>query len=157
MRLVGIVVVHVTALYLAFSGLEFDGLTMPMRWLRLFVMVLVGVYWASFAGFLVVCERDLIHTFWNYTTSQGFVRSVFETGRDDAVADIFSSNRMLWKGIEVDLSEWIEDGWEIWEEEMPVWYNIKWQRKVPEEMRAWIKTQGVEIRRKGVNKKMKVG
>ena len=157
MRLVGIGVVHSTTLYLAFSGLEFEELTMPMRWVKLLIVVLVGVYWASFAGFLFVCERDLIHTFSNFTTSQGFVRSVFEAGRDNAAADIFSKNRRLWKGIEVDLSEWIKERWETWEEEKPDWYTSKWQRKVPEEMRAWIKTQGLEIGRKGVIKKKKVG
>ena len=85
--------------------------------------------------FALLVKRGFLGTFFSLETGHAWAKSYFlDGGGDEVKKRIFEHNRRQWRSVRGEVREWIEAGWERWEEERPGWFDEAWKATVDEDM-----------------------
>ena len=80
--------------------------------------------WAvSFGAFLLLINRDYVHTFLSLESGPQYVKRHFHEslGDDARRMEIFSKNIRLWRSIQGEVQSWVESNYDTWKAEQPAW------------------------------------
>ena len=89
----------------------------------------------SLMVFLLTIKRRYIHTFFSTASGNFQAQSSFLNGKTDAEKmHIFKRNVRLWQSIYPQVSDFVLNNWERWEEEKEDWFSEKLVASIPDDM-----------------------
>jgi len=109
------------------EGIDYN--TLEMICLSLWLL------WAgSFASTILFCNPNFRHTFFNTKTSKMHSLDNFLHGDDESRMSIFTRHESLWRPFAGQVKSWLNESWEMWYIEAPVWFNDHTIALIPEDM-----------------------
>jgi hypothetical protein len=106
--------------------------------LPLFVSVttLIAVWAISAAGLLLTIKREYVRTFVSTQTGCHYTCSIFldHEGNDATRINIFSHNVRQWRSIRDRVRQWVRNGYALWEQLRPAWFNESLQARIPDDL-----------------------
>jgi len=114
----------------------------------------------SFGLFLSRINKEYLVTFYDMRTASQFLIDNWRNGLSDKERFyIFSKHKSLYKSINKELKDWLNDNWERWEEEKEDWFTAKMIGKIPSELlpEKFSNKLGVDVkgRRKSIDAMIK--
>ena len=99
------------------------------------VVALEGLFVVSFAIFVLSIDPKYRRTFFSTATAKQFhVQRFREATSDQAKIFIFKLHPSYYANIWGEVSEWVEENYEIWDDEKPVWFTARVKASIPREM-----------------------
>ncbi len=97
---------------------------------------LEAIFILFFLLFVVLIRKEYIRTF--FTTSSGKQFNVYkyrQAKSDQSKIEVFGSHKSYYSSIREELTEWVHENWEDWNDEGAEWFTERVKASVPEEMR----------------------
>jgi hypothetical protein len=122
-----------------------------------FVVSVNGAWVLVFGAFLYLMKPEYRKTFFSFKTGKQNSMDYFLSDDDAVKCQVLGDNRNMWKEIEPEVKEWVQAGWERWEDETPEWFTDAFKRSVDD---SWLPME--ELRRQtvmggGVRRRSSVG
>ena len=91
--------------------------------------------WAVSFGVMMTCaESKFRHTFWNTKTSRDHAYDNFVNGSEAARMNLFTLHSSLWMPFKKQISSWLEENWDNWYIESPIWFNNHMIALIPDDI-----------------------
>jgi hypothetical protein len=99
-----------------------------------------------FVLFLALMRKKYRRTFFSLETGNDWAQAFFVKGETDEIKQkTVTIKRVKWKPIAGDVKKWVNDSWEVWEEDQPDWFTDAWKSRIPDD---WLTP--AELRRQKV-------
>ncbi len=106
--------------------------------LPLFVSVttLIAVWAISAAGLLLTIKRKYVRTFVSTQIGCEYACNIFleHEGNDAMRINILSHNERQWLSIRDRVRQWVRNGYALWEQLRPAWFNESLQARIPDDL-----------------------
>jgi len=102
-------------------------------WFAFFLLLVCSM--VTFGLLLLSINRSYLVTFYDPRSGKQVVRDKFHLSTSDVTKfDIFSNHPTFYEPIVAELTAWLDENWDKWEEEKPEWFSAISIARIPEDM-----------------------